>query len=299
MDSNEARRIIDVLDEKSDKRFLTEEEKFQQKEALRYLSEIDRDPRAMSYLGGIYYEEENYPLAEKYYLAAYNEGYKEIASGLGFIYFYGRVGKPDYQKAMFYFQESAKLGDLESEMKIADMYRKGMGVEANFEEYERRIRSLWKRVKNEDDVFSPLPELSHRLADIDIKEGNIKKAKTELRRGRLYIIYRIKYNAFWGNFIVLRRIEELMDKLEMIDKENPNFFDLFVLLKEPAKYLLTYGGKTYVISSFFDEGKIRVNFLGKDYSSIEDFLRKADIQNVPVYLLETKNDYFLERIKDE
>lgn len=299
MDKDEARRIIGVLEEKASKTFLTPDEIFQQKEALRYLSEVEREPRAMAYLGGMYYGEENYPLAEKYYLEAYNEGYKEIASGLGFIYFYGRVGKPDYQKAMKYFLEAANMGDLESEMKIADMYRKGMGMEPNYEEYAKRIASLWQRIKNEDDFFTPLPEVAHRMADIDIKEGKIDKAKTELRRGRLFIVYRIKYNSFWGNFIVLRRIEELMNQLGMIDKEEPNFFDLFVLLKEPSKYILTYAGKTFEISSFFDEGKIRVSFLGKDYASIEDFLRKAEINGTPVCFLEAMNNYFLVRAKDE
>ncbi len=299
MDQAEAREIIDVLSNKESKAFLSDDEKFQRKEALRYLSEIEGDSQAMAFLGGIYYEEENYPLAEKYYLSSYESGNKEVASGLGYIYFYGRVDKPDYQKAMFYFTEASKLGDLESEMKIADMYRKGLGVEASKEEYEKRIRSLWEKVKNDQDLFSPLPELSHRLASLDIEEGKVEEAKILLKRGRFYIVYRIKYNAFWGNFIVARRIEELMHELQMIDYEHPLLFDLFPLLKEPSSFVLNYGGKTYQIASFYDEGKIRVRFNEKDFASIEDFLRKASIGEMPLYLLESKNNYFITRAEHE
>lgn len=50
-------------------------------------------------LGGYYYAKEKYDLAEKYYLLANQAGDKWTADGLGFIYYYGRVGPRDYQKA--------------------------------------------------------------------------------------------------------------------------------------------------------------------------------------------------------
>lgn len=299
MDRKEASRIVRVLFDKESRTFLSKEDKFQLKEALQYLSEVEHDPRAMATLGGIYYEEENYPLAEKYYLSSYEAGNKEIASGLGFIYFYGRTGTPDYQKAMRYFSEAADNGDLEAAMKIADMYRDGLGVKADKDEYEKRVRSLYDEAIMDDNVFAPVPELAHRLAAIDIEKGNEEEAKYVLKKGRLYITTRIRYNAFWGNFIVARRIEALMDKLGMIDHRMPNFFDLLQLLKTPSEFVLIYGGEQHHISSFADEGKIRVKFDDKAYSSIEDFFRKAGIKGRPVYMLEYYGDYSLIRCGNE
>ncbi len=299
MNKKEAIRIIRVLSDKESRTFLTEEDKFELKEALGYLSEVEHDGEAMGYLGGIYYEEENYPLAEKYYLASYEAGNKHIATCLGYIYFYGRTGTPDYSKAMRYFLEGAEDGNLEAAMKIADMYRDGLGVEADQEEYKKRIRSLYDEAQLDDNVFAPVPELAHRLASIDIEEGNEEEARYVLTKGRIYITTRIKYNAFWGNFIVARRIETLMDKLGMIDHRLPNFFDLLVLLRKPSEFILVYGGAQYPISSFEDEGKIRVKFADASYQSIEDFFRKASIKGRPVYMLEYYGDYSLIRCGNE
>ncbi len=299
MDRKEANGIIRSLFEKESRTFLSNEDKFELKEALRYLSEVEHDGKAMAHLGGIYYEEENYPLAEKYYLASYEAGNKDIASGLGFIYFYGRTGAPNYEKALRYFSESAERGDLEAAMKIADMYRDGLGVKADKDEYERRVRELYEQAQLDDNVFSPVPELAHRLAAIDIEKGNLEEAKSALLKGRLYIVTRIRCSAFWGNFIVARRIEALMDKLGMIDHRMPNFFDLLVLLKKPSEFALIYGGSNYSISSFMDEGKIRVKFNQEPYPSIEDFFRKASIKGRPVYMLEYYGDYSLLRCGNE
>ncbi len=295
MDKEQAWNIVRSIERKEQNGPLSEGDSYQREEALHYLCDVESDAKAMAYLGGQYYGEEKYPLAEKYYLLSYEHGYKAISSGLGFIYFYGRVGTPDYEKAFRYFSEAKELGDKEAAMKLADMYERGYGVEKDEKKYEEILRELWEELENSYDLFDPIPEIAHRLAYIDMQRGENAEAKAMLTRGRAYIVQRINYSAFWGNFIVARRTEKLLGELGLIDVDFPRIFDLFYCLKTPCEYSLLYRGKHYTISSFEDEGKIRVKFGDKVYASIEDFLRKAVVEGEYVYSLEYEEDYLLRR----
>lgn len=51
------------------------------------------------------------------------------ANTLGYIYYYGRTGTPNYEKALQLFQFAAMHGNAESLYKLGDMYRNGYGVE--------------------------------------------------------------------------------------------------------------------------------------------------------------------------
>ena len=295
MDKEQAWNIVRSIERKEQNGPLSESDSYQREEALHYLCDVESDAGAMGYLGGLYYEAEKYPLAEKYYLLAYEHGDKGISSGLGFIYFYGRVGTPDYEKAFRYFSEAKELGDKEAAMKLADMYERGYGVEKNEKKYEEILRELWKELEDSYKLFDPIPEIAHRLAYIDMQRGENEEAKELLTRGRVYIVQRIRYSAFWGNFIVARRTEKLLGELGLIDVDFPRVFDLFYCLLTPSEYSLLYRGKHYEISSFEDEGKIRVKFGDEAYGSIEDFLRKAVAGGKHVYSLEYNEDYLLRR----
>ena len=298
MDKKQAEEIVESVDRKERHGPLSQDDAYQREEALRYLCEIENDPEAMAYLGGLYYEQEKYPLAEKYYLLAYENGNKGVANCLGFVYFYGRVGTPDYEKAFRYFCEAKELGSNEAAMKLADMYERGLGVEKDEKKYEEILRDLWEKLKECNKLFEPIPEIAHRLAYLDIQRGETDEAEAMLLRGRSFIVQRIYCNAFWGNFIVARRTETLLGQLGLIDEETPEIFDLFYCLKTPSRYSLFYAGNRYEISSSVDEGKIRVRFKDEVYGSIEDFLRKAVVEGRNVYSLEYTGQYVLRRNSD-
>lgn len=298
MDKKQAQGIVENMERKERGGPLSESDAYQREEALHYLCDVENDAEAMGYLGGLYYEQEKYPLAEKYYLLSYENGNKAIANCLGFIYFYGRVGTPDYKKAFRYFSEAKELGDMEAAMKLADMYERGLGVEKDEKKYEEILRDLWKKLKDCNKLFEPIPEIAHRLAYIDIQRGDLDEAEEMLFRGRSFIVQRIYYNAFWGNFIVARRTETLLGQIGLIDEETPEIFDLFYCLKTPSRYSLFYAGNRYDISSFLDEGKIRVRFGNQVYASIEDFLRKGVVKGKSIYSLEYTGQYVLRRNDD-
>lgn len=86
------------------------------------------------YYGGARGFEQNFSRAIELYHKAAANGSRQAQENLGYCYYYGRDGKPDYEKAFHYFALGAFDGHLISLYKIGDMYRNGYYVEKNEKE---------------------------------------------------------------------------------------------------------------------------------------------------------------------
>ena len=221
MTKRDAQRIIDKYSRNDNP---TENDEFEFIEASSFLIEIENDSDVMVNLGGYYYEKEKYALAEKYYLMAFDAGNDWVADGLGFIYYYGRNGERDYKKAFYYFSIAKEKGNMEAAMKIADMYHNGYGVEKDDEKYKAILLDIFEKIKDTDQLFDPYPEVAHRLADIFINEGHGEDAVEMLIKAKSFIVQRIRYNPFWGNFIVCRRTVTLLYKVVEFDEDSLIYF---------------------------------------------------------------------------
>lgn len=93
---------------------------------------------AMCDLGSLYYTgragEQNYEKAAYYYDMADKAGNRQATENLGYIYYYGRIGEKDYEKAFKYFAKGAFDGHLRALYKIGDFYRNGYYVEQDLKE---------------------------------------------------------------------------------------------------------------------------------------------------------------------
>ncbi len=96
MNSREAHEIIDRYYQRN---VHSEDETFEFTEALSYLITEKNDPRAMMELGGHYYGLRDFDLALKYYDMAAALDYEPANECLGYIWYYGRTGTKDYEKA--------------------------------------------------------------------------------------------------------------------------------------------------------------------------------------------------------
>ncbi len=99
-----------------------------------YLDGIENgDADSMCNLGALYYTGragvQDYDKAAKYYHMADKAGNSQATENLGYIYYYGRTGEPDYKKAFNYFVKGAVIGKLRSLYKIGDFYKNGYYVE--------------------------------------------------------------------------------------------------------------------------------------------------------------------------
>ena len=126
----------------------TDDDRFLYTEALDFLISETKSPDVMVELGAFYYEQKRFDLALKYYeLAAEYDNIYAI-SDLGYIWYYGRTGSIDYEKAFHYFDKARKMGDLVAAYKVADMYRNGYYVEKDPDKYKAIIEELYSQLQD-------------------------------------------------------------------------------------------------------------------------------------------------------
>ena len=274
MNEQDARKIVRAIGYKNN---ISEQEMFMFTEAMNFLIKKYHDPEDMLELGGVYYEQRKFDLALKYYEMAANMGYEPAISGLGYIWYYGRTGKVDYEKAFNYFSKSASLGNLQSEYKVADMYKNGYFVEKDYDKYVTIIKELYPIVKDGNYL---IPEVFTRLAGIYTKEGKNRKAINLYKKAKESLAQRIRYNAFWGNLNIMMWLIDDLYKLKKFNKKDFDLYDMFYLLTKPCVISFIYENKTYIVRSVMEDDNIAIEFNDIWYRKREDFFNKATIDDV-------------------
>ncbi len=271
----EAKSIVDSFDRKNGQ--YTDEELFIYTEAVQFLIKETNDSYYMLALASQYYNMKCYDLAFKYYEMAAEHGDEFALVGLGYIWYYGRTGTVDYEKAFHYFSMAGENSN--AQYKIADMYHNGYYVEKNDEKYKEIIEKLFKVYKGTNYVNEPLPELCTRLAEIREKEGNINEAIELLREGKSMLSSRIGFSPFFGNYSIMQGLIHHLYRLTDFDRKNFDLFDLYELLKEPVKVRFTYNNNSYIINSSLEtDGTVSVYYEGKWYHNIDEMLKNAKIE---------------------
>lgn len=274
MTIKEARAIVRNFDEG---KIVSEDDSFMFVEAMNFLIEELHDPKDMMYLGGYYYDLKHFDLALKYYEMAATYDYDVAYDCLGYIWYYGRTGVKDYEKAFKYFSKLMDKGDLVASYKVADMYKNGYFVEKDIAKYESIIEELFDKAQDLRNVFDPVPEIFTRLARIRKKQGRIDEAINLNIYSKRFLAQRIKYNAFFGNLNIMKWLIEDLYSLIEFDYDEFDFFDLYFLLLEPAEVNFRYGDQVHTIKSETEDNEHHVCFDGKWYRTIDDFISSAAI----------------------
>ncbi len=265
----------------------SEDDLFIYTEAMRFLISETADPDYMFELGVIYYENKYYDLALKYYemCVAYDETHIGALGGLGYIWYYGCLGRRDYKKAFEYYFRAAKCGSIIAEYKVADMYRNGFYVEKDFDRFKSIIENLYMELNGTFNVCDPLPEICVRLAAICESEGRINDAVSLLRQGKSKLSSRIGYDPFFGNFSIMESLIKGLYRLTDFDYNRFDLYDLYYLLEKPVKVCYEYKGRYFTIESVReDDGSVSVCYNGKWYHSFTDALMKTKIDGHAVTL---------------
>ena len=95
MDIKEARKLVWDYEKIPNP---NETDDFLYTEAMEYLIEEKRNPEDMLRLGGWYYEKKIFGPALRWYETAADLGSISACEGLGYIWYYGRTGKKDYER---------------------------------------------------------------------------------------------------------------------------------------------------------------------------------------------------------
>lgn len=299
MNTKEARKIVYDFEALSRP---TDEQVFAFTEAMHFLIEKENNPRDMMHLGGYYYEIKNFDLALKYYDMAAALDYDGADDCLGYIWYYGRTGVKDYEKAFKHFSRSAERGNLQSAYKVADMYKNGYFVEKDYAKYCEIIEKLYLKIKHANQLWEPLPEIFTRLAKIRTEQGKTKAAINLYLKAKDFLAQRISYNAFFGNLNIMNWLINDLYELKTLEiTDDFDFFDLYYLLKN-GNYTISfyYGTDKYLIECLQDKetGEWYIKFGEKCYRTVEDFMADAHIDDERLVSINTElYDFKVESIE--
>lgn len=264
----------------------SQEEKFCYTEALDFLISKTDNSDYMVDLGAFYYEQRDFDLALKYYEMAAEKQNLYAVSNLGYIWYYGRTGEKNYEKAFFYFDQARKMGDLVAAYKVADMYKNGYFVEKDIKKYKQIIEELYPQVKDAQYLNDPLPEVFTRLAKIRTEEGDTETALSLYDQARDFLSQRIQNHPFFGDLNIMKWLIQDVYQLRKFDKETFSLYDLFHLLQQPLKVHFSFDGDEHEIESAEEEASIAIRLDDQWYRTIDDFFLKAELDGVQITFLE-------------
>lgn len=278
MTIKEARIIEDEFYRKSRP---TEEDIFMFTEAMEFLIDKEKNPRDMMSLGGHYYDWKNFDLALKYYDMAATYDYTDAYACLGYIWYYGRTGEKNYKLAFENYTKAAERGDLQCAYKLADMYKNGYYVEKDYEKYKEMVEEIYSKLPEPYGVSVglPIPEVYTRLARIRVEQDRVDEAVDLYVNAKEFLAQRIKYNAFFGNLNIMSWLIKDLYELIEFDEDFVDLFDMYYLLRKPAKVSFKINKKKYEIESLMEDGECVIKFGENWYRTVDDFIQKASINN--------------------
>ena len=186
----------------------------------------------------------------------------QAANTLGYIYYYGRLdpdGKPDYEKAFFYFAIGSTYGIIESKYKLADMFVNGYYVARNEKLAREMIGDLYAETKyafESGNIGCDFADIAYRMGKLfrDIskfeldpaaRKGALEVSKIYLLQARFAIDLRIEQNYTYGDDNVKENIVRLLDEVSSVQARaeksvfhsyNPIFVSLFTDSKPGSLY---------------------------------------------------------------
>lgn len=157
------------------------------------------------------------------------------------------------------------------------MYRNGYYVPKDQKKYEQIIEELYPKVKDNKNLFDPVPEVFTRLARIRVAQGKKKEAVNLYLYAKDFLAQRIRYNAFFGNLNIMKWLIDDLYELIDFDEECFDFFDLYYLLKAPHRISFMYEDEEQKLESVMEGGECAVCFNGKWFRSRDDFFKNSCI----------------------
>ncbi|MCR5271764.1 MAG: sel1 repeat family protein [Lachnospiraceae bacterium] len=177
---------------------------------------------AMCDLGSLYYTgragEQNYEKAAYYYDMADKAGNRQATENMGYIYYYGRIGQRDYEKAFKYFVKGALDGHLRSLYKVGDFYKNGYYVEKDPKEAFRIYEHCTNTMTDE---AAPLvgADVYMRMGDCFYEGFGVEKDLMIAQRFMSSAENMFYTRLAEGDFYQKRNLEHVLDVLAKIRKE--------------------------------------------------------------------------------
>lgn len=244
-------------------------------QALEYLIRETGDAGYIEKLGSFCYENGQYSTSLKHFEAAAEKGSSKALVGLGCIWFYGKTGERDYEKAFRYFTLASDRGDLNAGVKLADMYKNGFFVRRDYGKYKDMIRSLYRRVRSKNDPALPLPEVFLRYSKLCAERGETIRALRLLQDARSLLEQRMKNEPLSGTLSQIRQMIGELYSMTDFDVENFGLYDLFYIFRKTVTIQFLYNGSAHVVETLPGNCGNAVRFDGVQFDSDDEFFFRA------------------------
>lgn len=286
--------------------------------ACHYLIDAEKDYQAAVDLGGRYYSEKDYDNALKYYSLAAEHDVPYGYIGSGYIWYYGRTGTIDYEKAYDCFcralyllsgfhiddeafwkgewkipfdSEEEYVDYINTVYKLADMYRNGFYVVKDEERYISLITHLHDMMTSPAYKGMPvysLPEIDLRLADITLHHDHSayagEHALQYLSEAR-YVMQRrlVSDGGFFGDFNIMKNIEMQIYQIAEFIPEEMDLYDLYYVMQKPCRVTFFHENYPHVITAVKKDNGIVINADHRWYASIDEYMQtgKIDGESIP------------------
>lgn len=251
----------------------TKEEKFEEKELVKFIGENGDNPSFIAWLAGDYEKAGKYDKALVEYERAVSLGFYPALGNIGDLYYFGKTSHGvEYKKAFECYEKVSKTkvyGDgsfensyadehLDGMFKMALMYKRGQYVEKDYDKYKNIIIEAYEESKDKE-FYEIDTNIYKEMANIYIKENKINKAIEILDKALHVEMEMFKVCPTENAFLI--DIQDTSDRLcSLVDVDDEYFteLDLFELLKGKFSCSFKLGRKTYYIESN-DKGEILFN----------------------------------------
>lgn len=285
-----------------------EEDKDSFHKTCQYLIDQYDDMNAVMASGGDYYSDHDYSDAFREYTMAAGHEIPSGYIGLGYIWYYGRLGTTDYQKAYECFMHAValitgidfndlSLSDLNQKIilenedeyddlinavyKVADMYEHGYYVEKSYAAFSALIEYLYDGIRNSGVSDYYMPEVELRMSEIVLHDNENQKdqALEYLYDARSRMIIRLEGDSFFGDYSVMKDIVLKVYDLSEFNPDEMDLYDLWYVMQKPCIVTFFCDSQKYEVSSGQDG---QINDRNRIYTSVDEWLQKAKIADKAV-----------------
>ena len=252
-------------------------------ESLQYLISRSDDPQYPLVSLGLHYGRQGrYDLAQKCYERAIESDNLYAWLNLGDIWYYGKNGTVDYEKAFHCYHESMIRGDFCAAQQYADMYRDGLYVEKDYEHYKELINKLFFEIRNLTKLDEPVPEVYLRMARIHVEEGDLDDALPLYTHARSFLEQRISYSRNENNFLLMKEIIEDVYSIIPFDYTAFHFYDLYYFMNRSAsiRFKCSDPEAEIQVNAIEENGNIYIKSEDKWYRSIHEYLQKSSLPGI-------------------
>ncbi|MCD8286884.1 MAG: hypothetical protein LUD50_06650 [Clostridia bacterium] len=199
----------------------------------------------------------------------------------GDVMFSGFVGAPDYAKACEYYRFAVYRGCVRGFYNLAIMYRDGLGVEKDYNEYKRILLQGYNAVMECGKQCLPV------IADVMLELSRAGQACGKTKDAIKAVSLAVDGNeCVWTQGAEVSETDikcvEQLYSLKSFSRSKRRLADFLYVLREPCKVCFRIHGMEHTAEAVASGEEVVVAYEGQYYKDAADFMNRAEIDGNPI-----------------